>query len=407
MQKTFITLIIILFSIPSLAAHFEVNGMARVRSESSNNINFNNSIDDETAFTSYRFQMGLKVKKNKDSNTSVFLQPRFSKIAGDTEGDTKVTSGSLNAEGSFEAHQAYINHRINKNIELIAGRQELILGDQLLVGAVGWHNVGRAFDGFKVSHNSEHGKTDLFLMTIKEKSPYTTHEKDNDFYGVYHTLKTQSIDFLDFYYLKKQDLANDTANSKRIVDALGFRIKSQIKSFDYRLEYTVEKVYKYNNSEAGYDTEDASQYDLELGYKLNKFRLAAGVSMASEHFDQLYPTGHKWLGYADLFKRQNIAQKTINMNYKHDKKTNLSLSYHLFEIVETGDSTNSYQWNGPSISNDKDELGSEIDIVITHKVSNHLTVLVKHALFMPGEHYKKSKLDSQAQRPFLQLQTNF
>jgi hypothetical protein len=51
-----------------------------------------------------------------------------------------------------------------------------------------------------------------------------------------------------------------------------------------------------------------SQYDIELGYALlfKNSRLSAEYFSVSEDFNQLFPTAHKWLGYAGLFKRQNI-----------------------------------------------------------------------------------------------------
>jgi hypothetical protein len=389
------------------AVSVDINGMGRVRSEITNNTDFNSDTSDKMNSTIYRFQVGLKIRKDENSKASVYLQPRFSKVAGDTMSGTTVSSGSLNSETSFDAHQAFISYKINSNTELIVGRQELKYGDQLLVGSVDWHNIGRAFDGIKMSYNSAWGKTDLFSMTVKEESPYTTADRDYNFNGLYHAMELESIKNLDLYLLSKEDLSGATTNTKKIVNALGLRIKSNIEQFDYRLEFTSEKVYKYSTSKADYKDYSASQFDLELGYLLGSVRLAAGIANASEHFDQLYPTGHKWLGYADFYKRQNIIQKKILVNYKMNSKTNINLHFHQFEIAETSDTTNAYRWSGPTISNNKKELGEEIDLVISHKLSSDLEILFKQAYFTPGAHYKDSGFDTAASESYLQLQTNF
>ena len=234
----------------------------------SNNDDLQENEPDESSLTSYRFQIGVLIQKEEQPNTSIFVQPRFSKIAGDTEGDSTVSSGSSNAENSFDAHQAYISHTFSESLTVRAGRQEMIYGDQLLIGAVAWHKVGRAFDGVVLSYQSELGKTDLFSMTLKEESPYTSSNRDSDFNGIYHTANLQEIDELDLYYLVKQDLSESSSNSKSIVSALGIRTKSQFSQLDIRLELTVETVYEYNSTKSKYQTEDASQYENLIDQKM-------------------------------------------------------------------------------------------------------------------------------------------
>ena len=143
-------------------------------------------------------------------------------------------------------------------------------------------------------------------------------------------MELAQIKNLDIYYLIKQDLSGKSTNSKSIVSAIGIHLKSQQNKLDYQFEYTLEDIYKYDTSESQYKSEDAFQYHIEVGYQLNKIHVGMGSSVASEHFDQLYPTGHKWLGYADLFKRQNITQKILKVDYQYSEKTLLILQINYF-----------------------------------------------------------------------------
>ena len=54
-------------------------------------------------------------------------------------------------------HQAYfsVNKLFDLPLNLKLGRMELSYGPQRLIGAVGWHNVGRSFDGGILQLNTE------------------------------------------------------------------------------------------------------------------------------------------------------------------------------------------------------------------------------------------------------------
>jgi hypothetical protein len=419
MKKISLLILSSLMASQAFAAQIELNGFGRVRSEMSENVDLNDDLDDKGNSTSYRFQMGIKASASADSPSHVFIQPRFSKTAGSTThpndndgtSTSAQTSGGIGQENSIDMHQAYISHQFSDTVSIKMGRQELAYGDHLVVGTVGWSDIGRAFDGFKLTFKSDYGSTDIFSMTVKEKTKYADANRDYDFNGLYHSMSAGSVKHIDLYYLVKQDLSDAVSSKKNIVTATGIRVKSNIDLLDYRVEYTSQSVYKYDSTKADYTTESASQYDLEIGYKISKFRIALETSSASEHYDQLYPTAHKWMGFADAFKRQNIAQNALHIGYKHDAKTSSKLSYHVFSVVNT-DSTSNVKMEAPSVttSNDEKELGSEIDFTVNHKISEDLGMLVKYAVFTPGEHYKKTSSDNQdaaASKLFLQFQSKF
>jgi hypothetical protein len=73
---------------------------------------------------------------------SVFVEGRHSSTTGDDR------NPNLESDGPIDLHQAYITLGNHKEfpLSLKIGRQELIYGDERLIGAFGWNNIGRVFD---------------------------------------------------------------------------------------------------------------------------------------------------------------------------------------------------------------------------------------------------------------------
>ena len=87
---------------------------------------------------------------------SVYVQGRSSSTTGDDRnsiGTIGAPGGSgPESDGPVDLHQAYFTLGNHKEfpVSLKLGRQELIYGDERLVGAYGWNNIGRVFDAAKV-----------------------------------------------------------------------------------------------------------------------------------------------------------------------------------------------------------------------------------------------------------------
>ena len=97
------------------------------------------------AFTYLRSRFGVRVAAS--ANARIVLQVQDSRVLGTGSG----AAGS--AADVFALHQAYLElggpwH--GTSVAVRAGRQEIALGNERLVGAVNWSNTGRVFDGARV-----------------------------------------------------------------------------------------------------------------------------------------------------------------------------------------------------------------------------------------------------------------
>ena len=97
-------------------------------------------------FTMLRSRFGVRVEPTRA--LSVVLQLQDSRVLG-TEGNRASSAVDV-----FDLHQGYLQLVTPWNgseLALRAGRQEIALGNERLVGAVNWSNTGRTFDGARLS----------------------------------------------------------------------------------------------------------------------------------------------------------------------------------------------------------------------------------------------------------------
>jgi hypothetical protein len=97
-------------------------------------------------FTMLRSRFGVRVEPTRA--LSVVLQLQDSRVLG-TEGNRASSAVDV-----FDLHQGYLQLVTpwrGSELALRAGRQEIALGNERLVGAVNWSNTGRTFDGARLS----------------------------------------------------------------------------------------------------------------------------------------------------------------------------------------------------------------------------------------------------------------
>ncbi len=337
------------------------DGSGRVRYENRENKDFNDAAQDRSSLTGMRYRLGVTLEGDED--TSVYIQTQYTDTWGSNSGGL-----SLNQMSVFEA---YLTHKISDSMELKLGRQALAYGDELILGSVGWSNVGRSFDAAKLKYKHSLGWVDVFSAEVGV-TPSPAPTVRNNFSGVYASFtKFDFINVLDFYAFRSVKL-----NGVDDIIHAGLRAKSKLGSVDYRFEGTVQtKV-------------TANQMDLELGYTLSedsKMRVAVEAFTASKDYNQLYPTAHKWLGLADVLFRKNLNGLRLGFQMQATEKLNFKANYHMF--MRNDDSV-AVGWGGTNlgtVGTDKD-IGSELDLVFNYKLGEKVGLLVGGSYFMAGDY---------------------
>ncbi len=140
---------------PTLA----VDGQVRLRGEWDGRT----SATAADAATLSRIRLGVRVAA--DSALRVYLQLQDARAWG-TESNT-LTDASAD---QLDLHQGYVElGRPEGRFGARLGRQELSLGDERLVGPVGWTNTGRSFDGALVRMRDGRLEARAFWMVVAER----------------------------------------------------------------------------------------------------------------------------------------------------------------------------------------------------------------------------------------------
>jgi len=250
-------------------------------------------------------------------------------------GTTKFVGDGPEAD-NIDLHQAYITLGNHKEfpLSLKAGRQELSYGDERLIGAFGWNNIGRSFDAAKVRWQTEWFAADFFSgwPVVPQDLKFDDSNTRDTLSGVYVTSAKVPKTIVEGYFLARNSqrgAINDFPSPQfpqptaRDIYTVGGRLKSkpgELGNFDY----TVEGAYQFGDYAATATTgrlrQDAFMFTALGGYTFADLwaspRLGAEFDYGSGDnnskdgvhgtFDNLFPTNHKFYGSMDLISLQNI-----------------------------------------------------------------------------------------------------
>lgn len=344
-----------------------------------------------------------------DPDLEVTFTPQFSKTLGEAAYSTPVNTGASalqqtsgnTVDSYFQVHEAYASYRLTERVRFYGGRMTLSYGDELLIGALDWQNVGRSFDGFKLTYKSATFSSELFSTKIQDNNTITHISGDVDFHGLYNTWSlNEYLKNVDLYALYKRDATLGTTH----LGIGGARVSSKLEDFDYRIEYTKE----FGNALP--QSNSAEQFDIESGMtfgELKEHRIALEYFLAGKHYQQLYPTLHKWLGYADVLGRKNISGFVLHGSSRLSEKLMTKIDYHRFSRVSSDASV--YKLNGTTAlgtatGSSSDSVGSEIDLTVIYAVKPDLSFSGGYSIFHAGDYIRDQLPMNNAHFYYLQME---
>ncbi|MBC7690216.1 MAG: alginate export family protein [Methylotenera sp.] len=395
-------------AVPAAPTALTVSGAARFRIEGNDFTNYSNSRD----FMTFRIRPDFNYKV--DSQVDLLFEPQASKTLGEKAYNLTGTSGtgtpatapstsSSNSSGaSYDTgvtiHQGYINYHPTEHFQLMLGRQILSYGDELVIGASDWGNIGRSFDVARVRLTFGKGKTDIFYSKILDTNITGNSVGDLNLYGLYNTWNIGSgLHAADLYVLHQQD---STLEAQTKLEAVGIRLKSDLAGLNYlgerfqnflsRWDYRVEATQEFGNAVSNGDS--AAQIDAEIGYTAAftfKPRLGLEGALAGKNYNQLFPSTHKWLGYADVLGRRNITDYVVHASALATENLGIQLDYHKF--LRTSASTAAFRKDGTPVGTAKGssskDLGHEWDLTLRYSLTRNLSLAGGGSLVTSGQYF--------------------
>ncbi len=327
----------------------------------------------------------------------MFVQIQDSRVFG----EKGTTSGSAD---QLDLHQGYLELNgkwEGRGVGLRAGRQEIALGNERLVGAVGWTNTGRSFDGARVDLTAE-GATwhaTALAATLAEHGRRSPARVGDDPARDDETLLGLAINRGTFEALLVHDRG------------VHFRVFDQLRRTTGYVRYRTPSAAGFvMDLEGAYQTGSqrrlptggsGSATDQDIGAwfagaRVNRpadsslpASLTLGVDWLSGDsdpadgnygaFNTLYATNHKWYGIMDLFLDpaartgdRGLVDATAGAAMTLSPRVALRADVHHFRTAAAG-----------AGAVDR-ALGWEGDLTMPVRVSQAASIELGYALFRPG-----------------------
>lgn len=365
------------------------DGQMRIRDEV--DLKSTDSVRHGKMFSDMRTRLGLKFEPTE--LVYAYIQFQDSRRLGSN-------SGGLGSTSNVDLHQAYfvINEFIWKNLTFKGGRFELNYGNQRVFGAVGWHNIGRSWEGGLLSYAKNDFQIDFFgLKKMEMDDP--GYNRDFDIGGIYAKLKNLHLDLFAFGEIDAD--TTDYVQEKLKRFNLGAYYANKFDAIDV----TVQGLYQAGEMPRGMIPDSfivdisAFMFAAEVGYKFegeSKTRIALGVDYTSgddgtdstkfKSFTNAYYTGHKFRGYMDYFvssPTHGLIDIMLRGSGTVTPKWVVKGDIHYFKAAE----------EYVSLSDDSTlttNIGIEIDLGFVHKASKGVSVIGGLSFFVADEHFAEA-----------------
>jgi hypothetical protein len=394
-----------------------IGGEVRERYEFRDNADFNQNTNDTLSFIASRIRLHLNYEVTPD--IAAFIQIQDARIFG---GEVSTVSN----DNLLDLHQGYVSIKNVGPTSLILGRQELFFGDHRLVGHFGWNNVGRSFDGLRMTYLAAPVKVDFWATSPKVYGTNTgaspaftpSNREHQTFYGIYGSIKTApaTVEPYVMYLLDGGNAGELTGGGTPVspITSPAARGQSRVtvglradgKAVAEAIDFTGEAAYQMGTMDARSTTPEsdisAYAFALKAGYTAPvtlkprvgfEFDRASGDSDPTddkfETFENLFPTNHPFYGFMDYVGWRNMQDIRLSLSVKPTASSGVSLDYHRFSLAEESD--NWYQASGAIFrptpaSNTETDLGQEVDLVAYVMVKEKIRVEVGYGRFMPGNY---------------------
>ncbi len=426
-----------------------------------NNFDFNDAVNAPTDDNWFLQRARIGMKLTLTDWLKVYAQAQDSR---EINSDRADFPGLFGAEGddAFDLRQAWVEFGNPKSFPLTlkVGRQILSYGDERLIGAFDWNNIGRTFDAAKLRWEEKSWSLDAFAsaVVVPERSQYnqsdfvngTETDRQQVFSGLYFSTTAIPVQTTDLYVLHLHENDGPDYQANPLGDTnfftLGARVKSKPGAFAPHEDEALSKDGKAVVAPKppkpigfDYDAEFAFQTGNVRGLDLTAFAVHGGIGYTFDTswlprlglaynfgtgdddpadrniqtFQNLFPTNHKFYGQMDVFSWQNMHDIEFSVKVQPVKAVTIKAEYHAFWLETTEDSW--YRANGiatvrPLNTAARDAgnyAGSEADLTVTWNVNKYLQVEGGYSHFFAGDYLADTGPSDDADFGYVQAKLTF
>jgi hypothetical protein len=355
--------------------------------------------------------------------------------------------GLAERDGPMDLHQAFVfigNHK-EFPVSLKLGRQELVYGDQRLLGHLRWNNNARTFDAIKARWQNKYFGVDAFTggLVYNDHNNLNKANSQDVFSGLYFNFptiaKNEIVEAYIYERTVKRAIATDNWTGvsapfrfpgAQDLYTAGLRIRSKPLAYN-AWDYGVELMHQFGDRAAVAPAatvaaalaaprldQDAWALVLQGGYTWTEhswqprfgvlYSYASGdknsADGSSETFQNLFATTHLHYGYMDLNSLQNLHDLRLVLSAKPRANISLAAEIHFQSLARTTDfwynvagvprnftgaavgSGGGYRIN-PSYNK---TLGTEVDLVAAWTFKPYAQVEAAVARYFRGDYITQS-----------------
>jgi hypothetical protein len=376
-----------------LPSWLRVRGEFRERMEGFDNSGFTESRDDLYWLSRFRFDTTFTPSKM----FSFQAQVQDARVGKKTVGTTGTPFTA-----TFDLRQAVAQVGSSTSpFAVRVGRQELVYGEQRLVGHVSWLNAARTFDGAKLTMRGKAFSADVFAASLVRilEDEFDKSGNGNLFAGI-HGTTTRLVPKGTFepYVFYRHDI-NQTGEAGAAGalsgTTVGVRLVGSLPArFDYGIEMAVQRGSLSTNSSEAW----AGHWQLRQSLSgagavklTGEYNYASGDADPADGvrgtFDHLHPTPHDKYGLADQIGWKNIRHARTGLEFSPHRGWPITTNYHSWWVNETRDAV--YTAGGAPLARVPtgalhSHVGQEIDVQVTHALAPSLQIAGGYAHIFPG-----------------------
>jgi Alginate export len=360
----------------------------------------------------------------------IAIQPvKWFRLVGETQDaaiffNNQVPSGPP-YQNRWDIRQAFGELGSDKDgwFDVIAGRQMLSFGDERVIGPSDWLNQGRTFDVARVDVHHPGFRTTIFAssVVVVRDGVIDHHLEGNNLYGIYNSFdRLIPHGVFEPYVLWRVAPANVKLSENAGLGALnevtiGARLDGDIPAgFHYNVEMDLQR-----GSLGPYSIQSWAGH-----WKFSKKFNVAGVPqvfLESNHasgnknpnsrnwgtFDQIYPSAHDKLDFADQLGRRNVTQVRTGIDVRPTKHWTLTPSYVSFWRASLYDGLYA-SGGGLSVASTNPRagrfIGQELDAIADYRWNKAVELGFGYAHLFPGQFLKNTTAGQGYNYPFVFLE---
>lgn len=324
---------------------------------------------------------GGSLLPNAPMTSVVAPAPPFPGDGGGVDPDQSIAGGN-----GVAFRQAYIvaKNVFDSGVDVTLGRMALNLGDGRLLSSAEWDNVGRAFDGLKLSYASGNDIKLTAIATKVVQGGLDFQHQDTNLVGAWLELSPADNVKLTPYTLW---LDNNTTGPTSMIGkpwTIGSLVDVNVEAFHAGGEIAIQQDHDRPNTPISgardINFKEAIAYSVfgEFAIPVDDYKPTIGVefSEASKYFNDLYGSRHGIYGMADIVTTwNNLSYWKLYANTAVVEDVTLNAAFYILRLNQDP---------APSSTRESRRLGEELDLSLTARCSDNITTTIGWSHFFNG-----------------------